>query len=250
MCVLSCAPCLLRLYLPDIFVSGCGSVGLWVCRSVGLWVCRAVGLSGCRAVGLSGCGSVSLWVCLYRLSLVNGYVRVVCLFVCLFVYVCCMLSLCLCTCARVRVCACVCVEAPVLSCVYACLCVHACIAICMFVFVPVYAFLSKVKNGFPDFTIGPYLLRTLIVKFVVVVVVVVITFRLFLASQEEPKVIDTKELKVCRKRVRPLSSQTEMESRRLWQNVTAALKSKDIDSATAAKHLVSRSSKSLSCGQL
>ena len=163
------------------------------------------------------------------------------LFVCLFVYVC--LFVCLCLLLVVSVC--------VYVCVYVRACMHACLYLYLylfvFVFVYIYAFLSQMKNGFPDFTISPYLLRTLIVKFVVVVVVVVvvITFRLFLASQEEPKVIDTKELKVCRKRVRPLSSQTEMESRRLWQNVTAALKSKDIDSATAAKHLVSRSSKSL-----
>ena len=174
----------------------------------------------------------------------------VCLFVCLFMFAAC----CLFVCVHARVCVHVYVWKHLcfLVCMRACVCVHACI-VCMRALRYACLYLCLYMLFYPKwkmaswFTIGPYLLRTLIVKFVVVVVVVVvvITFRLFLASQEEPKVIDTKELKVCRKRVRPLSSQTEMESRRLWQNVTAALKSKDIDSATAAKHLVSRSSKSL-----
>lgn len=58
----------------------------------------------------------------------------------------------------------------------------------------------------------------------------------FTSHQEEPKVINTEALQVCRKRVCPQSKQDEFESRRLWHRVTHALKSDDIDSATSAKH--------------
>ena len=62
----------------------------------------------------------------------------------------------------------------------------------------------------------------------------------FLSQQEEPKIIDTQALQVCRKRVCPRSSQDEFESRRLWHKVTHALRTDDIESATSAKHEVSR----------
>ncbi|KAM7449977.1 hypothetical protein ABFA07_002344 [Porites harrisoni] len=58
----------------------------------------------------------------------------------------------------------------------------------------------------------------------------------FTSHQEEPKIIDTRELPVFRKRVCPESTQDECESRRLWHKVTHALKNDDIESATSAKH--------------
>jgi len=48
--------------------------------------------------------------------------------------------------------------------------------------------------------------------------------------------LDTKKLPVTRKRVRPVEKQSEFESRRLWKNVTHALKTGDLEAATAAKH--------------
>lgn len=51
-----------------------------------------------------------------------------------------------------------------------------------------------------------------------------------------PEVLDVRSLPlVARKRVRPLRSQGEGESRRLWQDVTSALRRHDLDTATAHK---------------
>ncbi|XP_017564667.1 oxysterol-binding protein-related protein 10 isoform X2 [Pygocentrus nattereri] len=58
----------------------------------------------------------------------------------------------------------------------------------------------------------------------------------FTYSSGETKVIDTSKLPVIKKKIRPLEKQGQYESRRLWQHVTAALKSGDIDSATEHKH--------------
>ncbi|XP_078366737.1 oxysterol-binding protein-related protein 11-like isoform X3 [Oculina patagonica] len=58
----------------------------------------------------------------------------------------------------------------------------------------------------------------------------------FTSHQEEPRILDTHLLPVCRKRVCPLSNQEEFESRRLWHKVTHSLKTDDIESATSAKH--------------
>ncbi|CAH3136270.1 unnamed protein product, partial [Porites lobata] len=57
----------------------------------------------------------------------------------------------------------------------------------------------------------------------------------FTSHQEEPKIIDTRELPVFGKRVCPESTQDECESLRLWHKVTHALKNDDIESATSAK---------------
>lgn len=46
-------------------------------------------------------------------------------------------------------------------------------------------------------------------------------------------------MKTIKKCVRPLSMQSDNESRRLWQNVTNALKSNDINLATQHKRFVS-----------
>ncbi|XP_066540206.1 oxysterol-binding protein-related protein 10 isoform X2 [Hoplias malabaricus] len=58
----------------------------------------------------------------------------------------------------------------------------------------------------------------------------------FTYSSGETKVIDTSKLPVIKKKIRPLEKQSQYESRRLWQHVTAALKRGDIDSATEHKH--------------
>ncbi|XP_051577686.1 oxysterol-binding protein-related protein 10-like isoform X3 [Myxocyprinus asiaticus] len=58
----------------------------------------------------------------------------------------------------------------------------------------------------------------------------------FTYSSGETKVIDTSKLPVIRKKIRPLEKQSQFESRRLWQHVTTALKTGDIDLATEHKH--------------
>ncbi|XP_066543480.1 oxysterol-binding protein-related protein 11 [Amia ocellicauda] len=51
----------------------------------------------------------------------------------------------------------------------------------------------------------------------------------------ETRVVDVTQLPVTKKRVRPNEMQGPYESRRLWQNVTEALRKKDIDKATEHK---------------
>ena len=63
--------------------------------------------------------------------------------------------------------------------------------------------------------------------------------------------INVLELPTYKKRVRKVSEQAENESRRLWYNVTQALKIGDIDSATKYKQTVGSLSLSVSlhvCG--
>ncbi|XP_034246965.1 oxysterol-binding protein-related protein 9 isoform X2 [Thrips palmi] len=47
--------------------------------------------------------------------------------------------------------------------------------------------------------------------------------------------LDVNEIPIIKKEVRPISDQDEMESRRLWKEVTAGLRLNDIDKATNAK---------------
>ncbi|XP_077347587.1 oxysterol-binding protein-related protein 10 [Lithobates pipiens] len=58
----------------------------------------------------------------------------------------------------------------------------------------------------------------------------------FTYSSGETKVIDTTKLSIIRKKIRPLEKQGPSESRRIWKNVTNALKSKNIEAATEHKH--------------
>nr|DBA24918.1 TPA: hypothetical protein GDO54_012511 [Pyxicephalus adspersus] len=58
----------------------------------------------------------------------------------------------------------------------------------------------------------------------------------FTYSSGETKVIDTTKLSVIRKKIRPLEKQGPSESRRIWENVTNALKSQNIEAATEHKH--------------
>ena len=62
---------------------------------------------------------------------------------------------------------------------------------------------------------------------------------LYAPFQGQTKVMDTTKMLTVRKCVRPLSLQGDFESRKLWQNVTNALKSNDIDTATQHKRFVS-----------
>ncbi|KAG9345120.1 hypothetical protein JZ751_009663, partial [Albula glossodonta] len=57
-------------------------------------------------------------------------------------------------------------------------------------------------------------------------------------SSGETKVIDTSKLPVIKKKIRPLERQGLMESRRLWQRVTEALKEGNVDAATEHKHIL------------
>ncbi|KAM4687993.1 oxysterol-binding protein-related protein 10 [Discoglossus pictus] len=58
----------------------------------------------------------------------------------------------------------------------------------------------------------------------------------FIYSNGETKVIDTSKLPAIRKKIRPLEKQGLYESRRIWENVTDALKSNNIEAATEHKH--------------
>lgn len=52
------------------------------------------------------------------------------------------------------------------------------------------------------------------------------------------KIVDTTNLSVVPKRVRPLWKQHEGESRRLWQHVSESLKTGNMDLASEHKHYV------------
>ncbi|XP_018419259.1 PREDICTED: oxysterol-binding protein-related protein 10 isoform X2 [Nanorana parkeri] len=58
----------------------------------------------------------------------------------------------------------------------------------------------------------------------------------FTYSSGETKVIDTTQLSIIRKKIRPLEKQGPSESKRIWENVTNALKSNNIEAATERKH--------------
>ncbi|KAJ8013374.1 hypothetical protein DPEC_G00052600 [Dallia pectoralis] len=58
----------------------------------------------------------------------------------------------------------------------------------------------------------------------------------FTYSNGETRLIDTSKLPVIRKKIRPVEKQGPYESRHLWQHVTSALRSGNIDSATEHKH--------------
>lgn len=47
--------------------------------------------------------------------------------------------------------------------------------------------------------------------------------------------VDVNKIPIFKKNVRPISEQTENESRRIWVDVTAGLRFNDIDRATTAK---------------
>ncbi|XP_073424770.1 oxysterol-binding protein-related protein 10 [Dendrobates tinctorius] len=58
----------------------------------------------------------------------------------------------------------------------------------------------------------------------------------FTYNSGETKVIDTTKLSVIRKKIRPLAKQGPTESRRIWENVTNALKTDNVDAASEHKH--------------
>ncbi|KAG9476117.1 hypothetical protein GDO78_002939 [Eleutherodactylus coqui] len=58
----------------------------------------------------------------------------------------------------------------------------------------------------------------------------------FTYNSGETKVIDTTKLSVIRKKIRPLQKQGPTESRRIWENVTNALKADNIEEASEYKH--------------
>ncbi|XP_056376065.1 oxysterol-binding protein-related protein 10 isoform X3 [Hyla sarda] len=58
----------------------------------------------------------------------------------------------------------------------------------------------------------------------------------FTYNSGETKVIDTTKLSVIKKKIRPLEKQGPTESRRIWENVTNALKSDNIEVASEHKH--------------
>ncbi|XP_011604563.2 oxysterol-binding protein-related protein 11 [Takifugu rubripes] len=60
----------------------------------------------------------------------------------------------------------------------------------------------------------------------------------FSYTSGETKLVDVTKLPVTKKRVRPIEKQGPTESRRLWQNVTASLREKDIEKATEHKRLL------------
>ncbi|CAJ0966478.1 unnamed protein product [Ranitomeya imitator] len=58
----------------------------------------------------------------------------------------------------------------------------------------------------------------------------------FTYNSGETKVIDTTKLSVIRKKIRPVAKQGPTESRRIWENVTNALKADNVDAASEHKH--------------
>lgn len=60
----------------------------------------------------------------------------------------------------------------------------------------------------------------------------------FTYSNGETKIIDTTNLPVIRKKIRPVAKQGPFESRHLWQQVTRALKEGNIVAATDQKHFL------------
>ncbi|XP_073534134.1 oxysterol-binding protein-related protein 10 isoform X1 [Phyllobates terribilis] len=58
----------------------------------------------------------------------------------------------------------------------------------------------------------------------------------FTYNSGETKVIDTTKLSIIRKKIRPLAKQGPTESRRIWENVTNALKTDNVDAASEHKH--------------
>lgn len=57
--------------------------------------------------------------------------------------------------------------------------------------------------------------------------------------------VDTKAMKTIKKVVQPISEQEIYESRRLWKDVTRALKMRDVNSATNAKFVVEQGQRDL-----
>ncbi|XP_078573825.1 oxysterol-binding protein-related protein 9-like isoform X12 [Branchiostoma floridae x Branchiostoma japonicum] len=58
------------------------------------------------------------------------------------------------------------------------------------------------------------------------------------ATGQEEVFVDTKKMKIMKKKVQKLEDQGEYESRKLWNRVTEALSSRNIDSATEAKQFL------------
>lgn len=57
--------------------------------------------------------------------------------------------------------------------------------------------------------------------------------------------VNTKEMQPIRKQVKPIAEQEEFESRRLWKEVTAALKDQNVSAATANKSLIEQRQREL-----
>lgn len=57
--------------------------------------------------------------------------------------------------------------------------------------------------------------------------------------------VDTKSLPMVKKKVQPIAKQDEFESRRLWKDVTLALKLQDVNLATAAKSSIEQKQREL-----
>lgn len=57
-------------------------------------------------------------------------------------------------------------------------------------------------------------------------------------NQPAETFVNTKEMQIVKKQVKPIVEQEEYESRRLWKDVTLALKVQNVDAATNAKHTI------------
>lgn len=57
--------------------------------------------------------------------------------------------------------------------------------------------------------------------------------------------VDTKELPIITKQVKPISQQENYESRHLWKDVTFALKMQNVNAATAAKFAIEQRQREL-----
>jgi hypothetical protein len=64
-------------------------------------------------------------------------------------------------------------------------------------------------------------------------------------NQPAETFVNTKELKIVKKQVKSICDQETFESRRLWKDVTLALKSQDVDAATDSKCTIEQQQREL-----
>lgn len=65
------------------------------------------------------------------------------------------------------------------------------------------------------------------------------------ASGKSEVFIDTKAIPIIKKKVQPVAKQDEFDSRRLWKDVTLALKMQDVNLETSAKFTIEQKQREL-----
>lgn len=65
------------------------------------------------------------------------------------------------------------------------------------------------------------------------------------ANGKQETFVDTKNIEIIKKRVSPVAEQEEFESRKLWREVTRALKEANVDMATSEKFKIEQRQREL-----